>query len=110
MNPVAAAAVLAFGLHQIGIALGTSIDWADSFLDPWCTVPVALGVPSWLARRVRPDYVLPWSLVGAFTLLLAVAFELWIPRVDPRFTADPLDALAYVAGAVMWRFVEPLGR
>jgi hypothetical protein len=48
--------------------------------------------------------------VVSFTTALAVAFEVWIPSFDARFTADPLDALAYFAGAGIWRFVEPLGR
>ncbi len=110
MNLVTAVAVFAFGAHQLGLAMGMSAPWADSYLDPWCTVPVALGVPSWLARRVQPDLLLSWSSVAGFTLVWAAAFEWWIPGFDPRFTADPLDALAYAAGAGMWRFVEPLGR
>lgn len=110
MNPVTALALAAFGLHQIGLEWGVSFRWADSFLDPCCFVPVALGVPSWLARRVQPDLLLSWSTVAGFTLVWAAAFEWWIPGFDPRFTADPLDALAYAAGAGMWRFVEPLGR
>jgi hypothetical protein len=96
--------------HQALIAAGIYLTWADSYLDPLCTVPVALGVPSTLARRLQPDFVLPWWAVVSFTAALAVAFEVWIPSFDARFTADPLDALAYLAGAGIWRFVEPLGR
>jgi hypothetical protein len=83
--------------------------WADSYLDPLCTVPVALGLPSIAARRIRPDFVLSWWAVIGFTALLGAAFEFWIPNVDARFTADACDVLAYFAGAAIWRFVEPLG-
>jgi di/tricarboxylate transporter len=54
--------------------------------------------------------MLTWWAVACFTAALAVAFEVWIPNVDTRFTADPIDVLAYFTGAGIWRFVEPLGR
>jgi hypothetical protein len=110
INPLALLALGAFVVHQALIASGIHLTWADSYLDPLCTVPVALGVPSTLARRLQPDFVLPWWAVAIFTVALSVAFEVWIPNFDARFTADPLDALAYLAGAGIWRFVEPLGR
>jgi len=63
-----------------------------------------------VARNIQSDFVLSWWSVLGFTMVLAVAFELGIPRFDPRFTADPLDVIAYFIGAGIWRFVEPLGR
>jgi len=100
----------AFVAHQALIAADINLIWADSYVDPLCTVPAALGIPSIAARMIRPDFVLQWWAVASFTVALSVAFEVWIPNFDARFTADPLDALAYLAGAGIWRFVEPLGR
>lgn len=110
LNPIAIGALAAFALHQVAIKWGFSVEWADSYLDPLCTVPVALGIPSVLARGIRTDFMLGWWSVLGFTAALAVAFEWWIPSFDPRFTGDPWDALAYAAGAAIWRFVEPQGR
>lgn len=110
INPLTLLALGAFAAHQILIAFGTHLSWADSYLDPLCTVPVALGIPSMVARNIQSDFVLSWWSVLGFTMVLAVAFELGIPRFDPRFTADPLDVIAYFIGAGIWRFVEPLGR
>jgi len=110
INPLALIALGAFAAHQGFIAADVHLTMADSHLDPLCTVPVALGIPSILARRIQPDFMLTWWAVACFTAALAVAFEVWIPNVDTRFTADPIDVLAYFTGAGIWRFVEPLGR
>ena len=110
INPLSLIALGAFVAHQALLATYIHLKWADSYMDPLCTVPVALGVPSIAARIIRSDFVLPWWAVVSFTAALAVAFEVWIPSFDARFTADPLDTLAYFAGAGIWRFVEPLGR
>ena len=110
INPLALIAMGAFVAHQAFLAADIHLIWADSYMDPLCTVPVALGIPSIAARMIRPNFLLPWWAVVSFTAALAVAFEVWIPSFDARFTADPLDGLAYFTGAGIWRFVEPLGR
>ena len=71
-----------FVAHQALLAVGINLTWADSYVDPLCTVPVALGIPSIAARMIRPDFVLPWWAVVSFTAALAVAFEVWIPSFD----------------------------
>ncbi|MEY2971910.1 MAG: hypothetical protein RL738_751 [Bacteroidota bacterium] len=109
LNFVSLGALVLFLGHQVALAYGASGSWFDSYLDPLCTVPVVLGVPSMLARGLSSEFRLSWMSVFAFTALLSVAFEVWIPRFDARFTADIWDAAAYVAGALLWRFVEPKG-
>jgi len=87
--------------------LGFYVLLLDSFLDPLCTVPVVLGLPSMLARRIWPELVLSWGSVALFTLAFSLAFEWWIPSFDARFTCDPWDAIFYALGAVIWRMAEP---
>lgn len=107
LNGVSLAALAAFSLHQVAIALGICVPLLDSYLDPLCTVPVVLGLPSMLARRIWPRLVLSWGSVAFFTLAVSLAFEWWIPSFDARFTRDPWDALAYALGAAIWRMAEP---
>ena len=107
LNWVSLAALAAFSLHQLVLAFGLYFLLLDSFLDPLCTVPVVLGLPSMLARQIWPELVLSWGSVVLFTLALSLAFEWIIPSFDTRFTRDPLDALAYALGAAIWRFAEP---
>lgn len=110
VNMVAILATAAFFVHQIAIPFGVSTWWADSYLDPLCTVPVVLGIPSLVARQLQPHFTLGWISTLVFTATLAGAFEWWIPTFDHRFTGDPWDAVMYATGAAIWRFVEPQGR
>jgi len=107
INWVSLAALAAFSLHQLAQALGICVLLLDSYLDPLCTVPVVLGLPSMIARRIWPKLVLSWGSIALFTLALSLAFEWWIPSFDLRFTRDLWDALAYALGAAIWRFAEP---
>ena len=107
LNGVSLAALAAFSLHQLALALGFYVLLLDSYLDPLCTVPVVLGLPSMLARRIWPRLVLSWGSVALFTLAVSLAFEWWIPSFDVRFTSDLWDAIAYALGAVIWRMAEP---
>jgi hypothetical protein len=107
LNGVSLAALAVFSLHQVALAFGLYFLLLDCYLDPLCTVPVVLGLPSMLARRIWPRLVLSWGSVILFTLALSLAFEWWIPSFDARFTCDPWDALAYALGAAIWRKAEP---
>lgn len=45
--------------------------------------------------------------IAFITVLVAVYFELILPRYDPRFTADLIDVLIYGSGAwVYWRYMN----
>ena len=107
LNGVSLAALAAFSLHQLALALGFYVLLLDSYLDPLCTVPVVLGLPSMIARSIWPKLVLSWGSLALFTLALSLAFEWWIPSFDVRFTRDPWDVLAYALGAAIWRLAEP---
>jgi len=107
LNWVSLAALAAFSFHQLALAFGLHFLLLDSFLDTLCTVPVVLGLPSMLARRIWPRLVLSWGLVALFTLALSLAFEWWIPSFDTRITRDAWDVLAYAIGAAIWRLAEP---
>ncbi len=107
INAVTAVATAAFLVHQVLLHFGRSIGWADSFLDPLCTVPVLLGIPAFGVQRWLPDWRLPWAHTLAFTALIAAVFEGAVPKFDARFTADILDVVAYALGGVLWRVSEP---
>ena len=80
-----AGSLVLFVLHQGAIALGVSHPWADSYLDTFLFLPVAL--------RWNPAFI-----VGAWAAT-SIAFEAWIPTFDPRFTGDVWDVLSYALGA-----------
>lgn len=39
-------------------------------------------------------------------LYFVISFEVMLPRYNPKFTADPIDAVAYVLGALAFWWVQ----
>lgn len=78
--------------------------WVGSYLDDVLCLPVVLGVVLAFLRwfRQRPDLTLPVGLGLATLVLYAGWFELVQPRLSSRATADPLDAVAYAVGLVLF--------
>lgn len=100
------ASIVLFGGHQGAIAVGWSHPWADSYLDTFLFLPVALGLPAWLIRTWQPAF--RWSppfILGAW-IATSIAFEAWIPSFDPRFTGDAWDVLSYAMGAWVFERTE----
>jgi hypothetical protein len=74
----------------------------DLICIPFC-VPVMIGLLKVLG--LRPGDAPPQIYEIIIPLnLWSLAFEVWLPRmaaVGDRFTADPLDVLFYVVGAII---------
>jgi hypothetical protein len=103
-NALLLGSLIVFGVHQAAIAGGWSAPWADSYLDTFLFLPIALGLPAWALRLWQPDFRWnPRFIAGAWAAA-SLAFEVWIPSFDTRFTADALDSVCYAFGAwVFWR-------
>ena len=73
-------------------------------------LPLELTVVLWLMRRFyfrQPGFVLPASWIFSTWVVFVVWFEIVWPRYGRGATADPLDALAYgLGGLVFWRWMN----
>lgn len=82
----------------------------NSHLADLLALPLQLTMVLWLMRRFyfrQPAFVLPNSWIAASWAVVAVWFELIMPRYNPRMTADPLDVAAYtLGGLVFWRWMN----
>ena len=107
------AALAAFALHQFAQrGLGWSVPLLDAYLDPFLSIPLALGLAGaerrFLHARLPGQTVHDWPgfrvvEVVAMTAALAVVFEYVFPAFDPeRQTYDPWDFAAYGLGAVAY--------
>lgn len=84
------------GIYMVGLS-----DYGADLL----ALPVALGIALWVIRKSKPDrqdYRLPWTLILAAVVIFAVLFEGLFPMWSDRFTADPLDVVAYGLGASLF--------
>jgi len=95
--------------HQIGQKFfGLSIPVVDSYLDPFLSIPLLLGIAAaernWLFGEEHWEGFKPIELI-AMTLALAILFEEGFPRLDPvGQTRDGFDYLAYAGGAAVYYF------
>lgn len=73
-------------------------------------LPLLLSLELWGLRRLyfrQPAFVLPTSWIISSWVVTSVWFEAVLPRFDARATADPLDALAYaLGGLIFWRWMN----
>lgn len=86
----------------------SGIPFLDHYLDDLLCVPVVLHlsarVTGWLQGEVH--YRLSrWQIVGTvvYSILL---FEVFLPAVSNRYTADGMDILMYVAGGFLYTIVS----
>lgn len=98
-----------FALHQLA-EKGLDLHWppADDYLDPLLCAPLLLS--GLLAERRGlfgrgPGYVLPTAEVAVAVLLLAAISEGLFPYFSSRFTSDPWDVAAIIAGGFLFQFL-----
>lgn len=95
-------------LHQGAIAVDVSTGWADSYLDPCLFLPIALGAPAWMLRSWNANFRWSGPFIWMAWIATSLAFEVWIPSFDHRFTSDVWDVLCYALGAVIFSCAESL--
>ncbi|KAB2810381.1 hypothetical protein [Phaeocystidibacter luteus] len=92
-----------FLVHQLTQWYGLHSRILDNYLDPFLAVPVMLGAAILIIRLIQPKAKLHWITVAVYTAGLIVFFESgWIE--DTRLHYDPIDAILYVVGALVFYF------
>ncbi|HAS36533.1 MAG TPA: magnesium citrate secondary transporter [Flavobacteriales bacterium] len=80
---------------------GIYIPFVNSYLDDLMLMPIVLTMAlAGMRFIISSSYRLSLWQISLSTLIFSVFFEYFIPQFDPRFTADPLDVLAYLIGAL----------
>lgn len=95
--------LLLFIVHQVlQKGLGLHIVFLDSYLDPFLSMPILLGVFDWeRGWRYGAPPLRVWEVM-VVTIGFSILFEWGFPRWDDRFTADWYDVLAYGLGAAVY--------
>lgn len=100
-------ALAATALLRAGEATGRLPTWAASWGDDFVCLPLLLTT-ALLAHRLlgrAPAWRLPVVHGLAAVVLYAVLFEVLLPAVGARATADPWDVAAYGGGWVFFQAV-----
>lgn len=80
----------------------------SSYLNDLVCMPVILCICLFLIRKISNRKTLKISLFSALSLatLYSVYFEIYLPDVTERYTADVVDVLLYFTGAVVFWLVQ----
>ncbi len=87
--------------HLVNLGFGN----IDGYLDPFCAVPILLGLWQLERRLVFRVRRLAWLETAVATLVLAVVFEEIFPRYGTGFRHDAVDYLFYALGGVYFYFL-----
>ena len=82
--------------------------WANHYLNDFLCMPIVLFVCRYAVRHLKSNGNLQLSLPVTFsvTLYYAIYFEFYLPKINLRYTADPLDVILYFSGALFFYFME----
>ncbi len=94
-----------YALHYGGEKAGFSVPLLQHYLNDLLCMPLVLTLTLFLQRTFTfrdPGHVFTKHQIVLAVLYYSVAFEVVLPQFLPRYTADPLDVLAYALGG--WFF------
>jgi predicted neutral ceramidase superfamily lipid hydrolase len=101
---------LLFTINQLlEKGFGIFIPFVHAYLDDILCMPVVLTLTLFLIRKIikTPDYQLSKKQIIFALIYFSVVFEVFLPQYSEKYTADILDVMAYVIGAIIfYKFIN----
>lgn len=86
----------------------------NNYLNNLLCMPVVLTLCLIVLQFIKKNYrlTIPIFVIVSITVYYIVYFEWFLPKINSRYTADPLDAVLYITGAIAFyimqkRWVKP---
>lgn len=96
---------ITFILNQLIELFGIKLFFFHSYLDDLLCFPIILSLILLIQRkwRIKSDYfILPKSHIILSVFVFIIIFELILPRISIKYTADIFDVIAYVLGSIFF--------
>jgi hypothetical protein len=108
LNPVFLACALLATVNQIfEKGFGIFVPIVHSYLDDLLCFPIVLTMGLAMYRYFKPDYRLSAWHIWPTVIVYSVYFECYLPQTSAAYTADVMDLLMYVLGALVFqRFIN----
>ncbi|GGW22167.1 hypothetical protein [Arenibacter certesii] len=82
--------------------------WTAYYMNDLLCMPIVLYMCRYVVRWLKSDDNLNLTLssIISLTLFYSLYFEVYLPEINDRYTADILDVLMYSLGAAFFYFIE----
>ena len=83
-------------------------DWVLFYVKDFLCMPIVLTIGLVVAQVIKKDRSIRLSLftIMSLTVFYTLYFEIFLPRVHTRYTADLLDVLMYFSGSLLFYFLQ----
>lgn len=97
-------AVLIYTMQQLSFPLPALI---NNYVNDLLCLPLLLGAMEFIIKRLKKDkfFKFPISFVMVLASYYSIYFEYYLPKVNPRYTADWIDVILYFLGGLTFYFV-----
>ena len=96
---MALTALSVYSMQKLNVSLPKFV---NNYVNDLLCMPLVLGLLTFLIRYFKKDKY--FSFLLAFVLLLAtyysIYFEYYLPKINPRYTADWIDVLLYFFSSI----------
>lgn len=102
---MALTALSVYSMQKLNVSLPKFV---NNYVNDLLCMPLVLGLLTFLIRYFKKDKYFSFPL--AFVLLLAtyysIYFEYYLPKINPRYTADWIDVLLYFFSSIAFFFFQ----
>lgn len=102
---MALTALSVYSMQKLNVSLPKFV---NNYVNDLLCMPLVLGLLTFLIRYFKKDKYFSFPL--AFVLLLAtyysIYFEYYLPKINPRYTADWIDVLLYFFSSIAFFIIQ----
>jgi hypothetical protein len=102
-----AVATAVYILQQLNVALPHLI---NNYLNNLLCMPVVLTLCLVVLQFIKKNnsLTIPIFVIASITMYYIVYFEWFLPKINERYTADPIDAVLYIIGAIAFYVIQKI--
>lgn len=104
--------VLIFAVIHFQTDLGLDLpDWVTFYVKDFLSTPIALTLGLIVAQLIKGNRRIRLSLFTIFslTIMYVIFYEVYLPRVHSRYTADLIDVFMYFGGSFLFYALQGKG-
>lgn len=105
--------VLLFVVIHFHDTLGLELpDWVIFYVKDFLSTPIVLTIGLFVAQLIKKDQSIRLSLftVTSLTIMYIIFYEVYLPRVHERYTADLIDVFMYIGGSFLFYLLQEKSR